>query len=284
LLGGAKHASLPCYATGGPSLWPKQHLMEQAKYYLSLGFRGLKLAAGIFDVGSQEWSMPTGDAAIAELEAEKADILRSCIGNEVALMMDGHMGNSETQTWSATTAEAVMQALEPFDLLFYEEPLHYTDLDGYRQLCKRSPIPIAGGECLSAMCEWTPFIQGNAFDVGQPDASFVGGLGPFLEIASAFEHHDKQIATHAWGAGGSLMQNVHAGFACRNTMILEIPPNYGPLHSEVIGESLVMREGRIFPPDRPGLGIELTQQTKDRFPFVPGSGEFNSVPGKILID
>ncbi|MGK0200304.1 MAG: hypothetical protein ACI91J_003594, partial [Yoonia sp.] len=43
-------------------------------------------------------------------------------------------------------------------------------------------------------------------------------------------------------------------------------------------------DGNVEPPPRPGLGIELTEETKRRFPFVPGSGEFNSVPGKILTD
>jgi hypothetical protein len=38
------------------------------------------------------------------------------------------------------------------------------------------------------------------------------------------------------------------------------------------------------PPTGPGLGIKLTDEIKNRFPFVPGSGEFNSVPGKRLTD
>jgi len=44
----------------------------------------------------------------------------------------------------------------------------------------------------------------------------------------------------------------------------------------------LIKDGYVLPPDRPGLGIVLTEETKGRYPFVPGSGEFNSVPGKIL--
>ena len=50
----------------------------------------------------------------------------------------------------------------------------------------------------------------------------------------------------------------------------------------MVGDSFVMRGGYVMPPTKPGLGIELTEETRCRFPFVPGSGEFNSVPGKIL--
>ena len=78
------------------------------------------------------------------------------------------------------------------------------------------------------------------------------------------------------------MQNIHSGFSCANTAILEIAPAYGPLHSEIIGDSFVMENGRALPPVKPGLGITLTDQTKNRYPFVPGSGEFNSVQGKVM--
>ena len=36
----------------------------------------------------------------------------------------------------------------------------------------------------------------------------------------------------------------------------------------------------MLPPDTPGLGIQLTDSIKERFPFVPESGECNPVPGK----
>lgn len=78
------------------------------------------------------------------------------------------------------------------------------------------------------------------------------------------------------------MQNIHAGFAAANTCMLEMPPAYAGLHSDLIDGGLVVRDGYVFPPERPGLGIVLTDEIKARYPFVPGSGEFNSVPGKIL--
>ena len=40
----------------------------------------------------------------------------------------------------------------------------------------------------------------------------------------------------------------------------------------------------VLPPEKPGLGVELTDDVKNRFPFVPGSGEFNDVAGKMIED
>ena len=79
------------------------------------------------------------------------------------------------------------------------------------------------------------------------------------------------------------MQNLHFGFSAPNTVMLEIAPAFGPLHSEVIGDSFRMKDGRVLPPEGIGLGIRLTDETKAKFPFR-GGGEFNSVPGKILVD
>lgn len=281
LLGGTKHEQLPCYATGGPSNYPQDRLAAKIDFYLSLGFKAFKLGAGSYDT-QNGWNVSNEPRAAADFEARKLEFIRSHAGADIGVMLDAHMGNSPGTTWGMETATAVCKALEPYNLFFLEEPLHYSDPWGYAQLCQSTSIRIAGGECLTALYEWRVFIEQDAFDLGQPDASFVGGLKEFVTIADLLNTNQRQIATHAWGAGGSLMQNIHCGFASANTAILEVPPAFGPLHSQIIDDSFHMQNGTILPPQTPGLGIHLTDKTKASFPFVPGSGEFNSVPGKVL--
>ena len=62
-------------------------------------------------------------------------------------------------------------------------------------------VPIAGGECLTAAYEWRVFAEQDAFDIGQPDAAFTGGLGEFLRVAAMLEGRGRKIATHSAGAG-----------------------------------------------------------------------------------
>lgn len=283
LLGGSKHSRLPCYATGGPAVYPIERLGAQMDHYFSLGFRGLKVAAGSL---SKEggWYVPAEAREAADFEGAKLDFMRKRGGPDAWLMIDGHMGSSEGATWNLEVATAVARAAEPYKLFFLEEPLHYTDPWGYAELCKATTTPIAGGECLTAAYEWRVFSEQDSFDIGQPDASFIGGLGEFLVVAGMMEKRGRKIATHAWGAGASLMQNVHAGFAAANTCILEIAPDYAGLHSEMIDGGLIIKDGYVQPPDRPGLGVVLTDEIRRRYPFIPGSGEFVSVPGKILGD
>ena len=283
LLGGCRHERLPAYATGGPSNYPHDELARKIELYLSLGFTGVKLGAGAH-TPERGFEIAFEPAAAADFEASKLAFVRRRFGKDLRVMLDGHMGNSPGVTWTVATAIAVAKALEPFDLFFFEEPLHYTDPWGYARLCAATTTPIAGGECLTAAYEWRVFIERDAFDIGQPDASFTGGLGEFMAVSGMLAERGRKVATHSWGAGGSLMQNIHCGFAAANTVIFEVAPAYGPLHSEVVGDSFVLRDGCVLPPVKPGLGIELTAETRRRFPFVPGSGEFNSVPGKILAE
>ncbi len=284
LLGGRKHDRLLAYATGGPSNYPKDRLAEKMDYYLSLGFRGFKLATGSLSA-EHGWYLSSYAAEAADFEADKMAFVRKQVGNDIHIMLDGHMGSNDLGVaWNVATATAVARAIEPYRLFFLEEPLPYTDPWGYAELCRATSVPIAGGECLTAKYEWRVFTTQDSFDIAQPDASFTGGLGEFMCVASMFDARGKGIATHAWGAGGSLMQNVHCGFAASNTLILEVPADYAGLHIDVINGSFVMKEGYVLPPDRPGLGIVLTDEIKNRYPFIPGSGGFNSVPGKILKD
>jgi len=285
LLGGRKHESLPAYATGGPSNFPMDRLKAKADFYLSLGFRGFKVGAGSLEERPDETIgyIPMRPAEAADFEGRKVEVLRQHVGRDVNIMLDGHMGNND-QTWDLGIAQAVMKAVEPYDLFFFEEPLHYTDPWSYAELCRTTSVPIAGGECLTAAYEWRVFVEQDAFDIGQPDAAFTGGLLESLRVAAMLEARGRKIATHSWASGGGFMQNLHFGFAAANTTILEIAPAYAGLHSEVIGDSFRMENGRVLPPEGPGLGIVLTDAIKARYPFVPGSGEFNSVPGKVLVD
>lgn len=284
LLGGLRHERLPAYATGGPSNYPHSRLAAKIDHYLSLGFRGFKLGVGALEEGRHR-QPPTAREAAA-LEAEKLRFVRDRYGSEIMVCLDGHMGNraSEEGTWDVETAARVCRAVAPFDLFFFEEPLHYDDPAGYAELCRQVETPIAGGECLTGLPEWRVFIEKDAFDIGQPDASYTGGLRLCVEIAQELASRGKRIATHSWGAAGSFMQNLHVGFACPNTAVLEIAPDFGPLHRELMVEEFRLREGHVLPPQAPGLGIRLDDEIKRRFAFIPGSGEFNDVPGKRLAD
>ena len=283
LLGGKRHERLLGYATGGGSDYPFEALLRRIDLFRDAGFRAAKFASGWHEAGTGR-SFAGGSAqAWIDLENQKLEMIQRHVGRDFVLCLDGHMGNKsqDEEIWTLETAKSVLKSLEGYNIFFFEEALPYRDPHAYAELSSSTTIPVAGGECLTTFEEFKQYADLNSFDIGQPDASFIG-IGAFLKVASLFAQKNRRVATHSWGAGGSVMENVHAAFACPNVAILEIPPLVAGLHTEVYGDSFSMVDGYVQPPQRPGLGITLSEATKAKYPFAPGSGEFNSVPGKVL--
>jgi L-alanine-DL-glutamate epimerase-like enolase superfamily enzyme len=282
LLGGCLHDRLSTYASGGTLNWPsdREELLEALDFYLECGFRAVKLASGYFDGETRASSAGRSAEGIAELEARRAELFRQHVGPDVPLLLDAHQGfQVGGDRWSFETAKKVLEAVEPYNIFLFEEPLAYSDPASYGRLARASEVPVAGGEQLTTLAEFRAFADHDAFDVAQPDAGWVSP-SDFVAIGRLFEERGRRVASHCWGAGGAFMQNVHAAFATPNTAILEALPLPGPLHTELWGDSLRMAGGLLLPPEAPGLGVRLTDELKERFPFRPGHEEYVGVPGK----
>ncbi|MGI8415102.1 MAG: mandelate racemase/muconate lactonizing enzyme family protein [Nakamurella sp.] len=282
LLGGLTHDRLLGYATGGPSNWPMDQLRSKVDRYLAAGFRAFKLGAGRYSEAGQLNKGETPEHT-AELEATKVSAIRDHVGAGVGMMFDAHMGfRSQEEQWGLHTATLVLNAVAPFGVEFYEEALPYNDPDAYAELAAHTTVRVAGGEQLTTAGEFAPYANAHSFDVAQPDAAWLS-MSDFVEVAAMFAATGAQVASHAWSAGGGVMQNLHAALACPNTLVVEIPPLAGALHTEVWGDSLQLDgDGCVLPPTEPGLGVRLTTATKERLPFRPGSEEWVDVPGKLM--
>ena len=192
LLGGRCHNRLLAYATGGPSNYPEDHLKAKMDFYLGLGFRAFKVGAGYWDDDRGAPVDPHTRSGTVEMEAGKAALMREHVGPDIAILMDGHMGNPQSATWDVETAKAVLKALEPFDLFLFEEPLPYTDPWGYAELVRSTTVPVAGGECLTTLNEFRQFADLGSLKIAQLDAAFMGGLEEFIRVARMFDAAARQ--------------------------------------------------------------------------------------------
>ena len=284
LLGGRMHDRIPCYATGCQSDYPWSELMRKIDAYREAGFFGFKVGAGYYDHLKRKVFRSDSVQAWVDVESEKLETIRRHAGKNFIVCLDGHMNNvpEGEPAWDFGVARAVLTALESHDIFFYEEPLDYNDMVGYAELSASTAIPIAGGECLTTREEFAHYIEERTFDIGQPDAAYIG-IGSFLDVAGMYALQEKRVATHAWSSGAGVMENVHASFAAGNVAIFETPPLPAGLHTDVYAPGYRFEDGYLLPPETPGLGVSLTDETKNRYPFVRGSGEWNVVPGKNTI-
>jgi galactonate dehydratase len=63
--------------------------------------------------------------------------------------------------------------------------------------------------------------------------------------------------------------NVHLGFAIPGFLIQEVMRSDVPWRDEVVDMPLAIVGGRVTPPERPGIGIEIDERAAARHPYQP---------------
>ncbi|MGI8459956.1 MAG: L-talarate/galactarate dehydratase [Propionibacteriaceae bacterium] len=228
---GAYRDSVPTYNTSGGFLHASiAEVTERADESLAAGIGGIKIKVG----------QPDRRVDLARVTA-----VREHLGDEVAFMVDAN------QQWDRPTAMRFCRVLEQFDLTWIEEPLDAYDAEGHAQLAAVLDTPIASGEMLASVAEHRRLIDHRSVDVIQPDAPRIGGITPFLQLAHFADHAGLQLAPHF-----AMQIHVHLAAAYPREPWVEHFEWLDPLFEE----KLETVDGRMLVPDRPGLGLTLSDQ------------------------
>src|SRR3954468_2949067 len=144
------------------------------------------------------------DARTDELLIQTA---RDAVGPDVELMVDA--GGSEQfwphgYKWALNTAKM----LANYGVVWFEEALPPDDLEGYIELRRHSPVPIATGEVLTRRQSFRPFLEQHAVDIVQPDATKCGGLTEAWRIAWMAYEHNIQWVPHGWNTAVGLAADL----------------------------------------------------------------------------
>ena len=258
LLGGAVHDALPVYGSGGPFTLSIPELVAQAADTRRRGLRGFKMRVNFFRYQP-------------DVEAERVAAVREALGTEMALAIDA-VQNYNPRPWSVKEAARMLRILEPFNLAWAEEMLPPFDPQPYAELRRATTTPISGGEGITTATQFEQWLRADAFDLAQPDATIIGGIGEARRACEAAASRGIPVAVHIWGSAPTLAANIHLALATPNCIWVEHPVLGNPLESELFVEPLVIRDGYVQPPTAPGLGIRLPQEVRDKYRFVPGSG------------
>lgn len=281
LLGGKVREAIPVYASGGPSLWPMEQTVRKIEHYAKLGYRAAKLSTGFYELpppsalGHQARmkAVPCAHAKKVERLVELFTLLRREFGGDIDLAIDGHQGGVPNPI-PVSEAVAIAEALAPFRLRFYEEPLAYTNLDGYVELRARSQIPVAGGESLCGLDQFHGLIARGGVHMIQPDIGFVGGLQETVRVVHHAEASNLSTAIHTGASmGPSLAASWHLAAASHSVDWLEHVQAASTIQRAIMTDSFAVKDGKVGLPTSPGLGVKLTPEILEQFRFVPASGE-----------
>jgi L-alanine-DL-glutamate epimerase-like enolase superfamily enzyme len=124
------------------------------------------------------------------LDVRRLEAVRQHLGDGAAIMVDAN------QQWSRPVAQRMCRIFEQFNLVWIEEPLDAYDHEGHAELARQFDTPIATGEMLTSAAEHSDLIRHRAADYLMPDAPRVGGITPYLKIASQADHAGLLLAPH----------------------------------------------------------------------------------------
>ncbi len=262
LMGGKKQDEVIPYA----SLQPVGHsfqeykdsLVEWATKAKDLGFRAVKSEVTL--------NGPYAHSGLNENDDKATEVVaavRKALGPDIKLMID-----VQYRWLNADEALPIVKDWEEFDIYFLETPIWTDDIKGYARMHDEAPMKIAAGEWLSTRYEFEDLIINGKIDVAQPDVGRCGGLTEAMKIAKFSQEHKRIIVPHCWKTSVSISATAHFAFNTPNCAFIEyLPPQLCVeiLRKELATEGFEYIDGRILPPTKPGLGIELNRNAIKKY-------------------
>lgn len=242
LLGGTR-TDVFTYAVGGfyEEGRPALACVEELAQYVANGFAAVKLKTGALSI---------------EDEVARVRAVRDAIGPDVLLMLDMNA------PYDVTGCIDYAHAVEPFDIFWLEEPLHwYLQPSDFATLAKATPIPLAHGER-----EWhhytvRDFIQSGAIRYAQFDCTRYGGFTEALRIAAYAEQRGVMIAPHTAAHIHAHLVSAYGDAAFGAESVGD--PNMHPIHHRIFKGGAAYRDGRVYLTEEPGFGLEVDWKAVD---------------------
>ncbi len=228
-------------------------LIEAARARIRLGYGAVKMNAS----EELEW---IDSAAKVEAVVERIGALRDAVGPEFGIAVDFH-GRVHRGM-----AKRLVRELDPFGLLFIEEPVLPENPEALREVARYTTTPIATGERLFSRWDFKQLLSEGGVDVVQPDLSHAGGISEVRRIAAFAEAYDVALAPHCPLGPIAFAASLQVDFCCINAFIQET--SMGIHYNEEADLLDYLKEPNVFAvkdgflerPTGPGLGIELDEE------------------------
>jgi galactonate dehydratase len=223
---------------------------ERAAEYVKQGFTGLKFdPTGGFS--AYDPRQPTQEAL--ERTVRLVRLIREAVGHDADLLVGTH--------GQFTTSGAVRLArqLEPYDPLWFEEPVPPEMPEQMAVVARSTSIPIATGERLTTKYEFARVLASGAAHILQLNLGRVGGLLEAKKVAALAEVHYAQIAPHLYCGPVVGAANIQIATCSPNFLILESIQQWGGFHADILQKPIQWENGFVIPPTGPGLGVELNE-------------------------
>ncbi len=215
----------------------------------------------------------TANNAEVDHMIDKVAFMRESLPKNIELAADMH------GRYDVGTAKRVAKELEPFRLLWLEEPVPPDNIDALRDVRESSHIPICCGENLYLRFGFRELLEKRAVDIIMPDIQKCGGLLEARKIADMAHTYFVPMAPHCQASPIGTMASCHVLAAIPNALVLEWhwghPANRTTRWKDFVKEGDIIQKGYITVSDKPGIGVEINDEAVRKM-VRPGSNWFGA--------
>ncbi len=227
--------------------------------YVAMGFDAVKLdPAGPYTI--HDGHQPR--LVDIELSAAMVRAIREVVGTRADILFGTH------GQFTPSGARRMARALEPYDPLWFEEPVPPDSPEAMAEVARATSIPVAAGERLATKWEFARLIDLKAAAILQPNLGRSGGILETKKIAAMAEAHQIQIAPHCYCGPIVGAANIQLSVTLPNFLILESLKTWDGFHGQLLKRKIEWQDGHVIPSTEPGLGVELDEAVCDAHPWT----------------
>ncbi|WP_426365267.1 mandelate racemase/muconate lactonizing enzyme family protein [Mammaliicoccus lentus] len=216
----------------------EDELIEDMLKLVDRGFDAVKMKLGLPD--PQE-------------DYERVKAVREALPDNIKLMVDVNT------VWDLKTSVVWGRKLEELGIYWLEEPMPPFDKKSHIELSRKIDLPIAVGETIYTKYDFRDYIENNAVDIVQADATKLSGIDEWLDVAALARCYNLEVIPHT-----NVQQKLHVQLAAASSNVPMVEYCYESL-VDIWEDPVRVVDGYYTLPEEPGLGCKLKDEILQKY-------------------
>jgi L-alanine-DL-glutamate epimerase-like enolase superfamily enzyme len=261
LLGGKAQEKLQVYNTMNG--WTIEGMREHdhperiTEFLLKRGIKAIKLYP--YDRGPVNAYARHGGTFITQAELKQSlepiQRIRKAHGDEMEIALD------LSSKWNLPCTLQIAKSLEPYGILYLEDPMLPDNLEAYATVARETSIPVCISERLATRYRFREMFEARAVDVVMYDVTWCGGISEARKISDMADTYKIPTSPHTGGGPILWFASIHVATSLTNFYIMEsVYHLYNDLFPHFLKDVPRPVDGFVTAPERPGLGVELRDE------------------------
>ena len=141
--------------------------------------------------------------------------MRKAAGDEIEIALD------LSSKWNLPCSLQIAHSLEPYGIMWIEDPMLADNLAAYASLARETSIPICISERLATRFRFREMFELHAVDVVMYDVTWCGGISEAKKISDMADTYKIPTAPHTGGGPILWFASIHTATSLTNFYIME---------------------------------------------------------------